>query len=157
MDTTFNFQYYTWFSNGIANNEMICILLGPYNQHHSNTFIEIPAPSQESERSYICVLVESTSPLSSIRVLDLFRHCDIFALHFLTAVKEKCKTIFFSYYILHILLITVQTCIVLLSQDYIGCLVLLHFSTLKKNQISHTKEQLKQTCLSNTICVSDTH
>ena len=29
MDTTFNFQYYTWFSNGIANNEMICILLGP--------------------------------------------------------------------------------------------------------------------------------
>jgi len=45
-------------------------------------FIEVPVPSQESERSCICVLGVSILPLSTILILELFRQCGILCFSF---------------------------------------------------------------------------
>jgi hypothetical protein len=44
--------------------------LSPYNYYSSQQFIEVHVPSQESERSCICVLGVSMLPLPTILIFD---------------------------------------------------------------------------------------
>jgi len=65
-------------------------LLGNFWSHAANLtpplFIEVPVPSQESERLCICVLAVSILPLSSIVFIDFWKCSDsvvFFVLHFI--------------------------------------------------------------------------
>ena len=61
------------------------LFLDPQNQFNPALFIEVPVLSQESGRSWVCVLGVSTLPLSMIFywILELSLQCDICSLFFI--------------------------------------------------------------------------